>query len=335
MHLALVTDAWFPQVNGVVRTLDMVSRELRAAGHRVSILSHEGFRTVPLPTYPEIRLAVLPGRKLGRKLDALRPDAIHIATEGPLGFAAWRYCRRRGLPFTTAYHTRFPEYVAARLPFTLEVSYRLVRRFHRAAVRTMVATPILRRELEGRGFRNLADWGRGVDLEQFRPRPQAERDFLGLKRPIWLYVGRVAVEKNITAFLDLDLEGSRLVVGAGPQLDSLRRRYPDAIFAGARSGDDLARHYAAADVFVFPSLTDTYGLVMLEALACGVPVAAFPVPGPLDVIGDSGVGCLDDDLARAARRALAIDREACLAFARERSWQHSADQFLGNLAPFR
>ena len=335
MRLALVTDAWFPQVNGVVRTLDTVARVLRQEGHEVEVIGHEGFRTVPLPTYPEIRLAVLPGRRLGRMLDEIAPQAIHIATEGPLGFAAWRYCRRRGHPFTTAYHTRFPEYVAARLPFSLAVTYRLVRGFHRAAVRTMVATETLRQELSGRGFRNLVEWGRGVDVQLFRPRPQSERDFLGLQRPIWLYVGRVAVEKNIRAFLDLELEGSKLVVGGGPQLEALRRQYPAVTFSGPKFGEDLARHYAAADVFVFPSLTDTFGLVMLEALASGVPVAAFPVTGPLDVIGGTPVGRLDRNLADAARAALAIPAETCRAFALERSWQRSAQQFLGNLAPFR
>ncbi len=335
MHLALVTDAWYPQVNGVVRTLDTVTGLLRQDGHEITILSHDGFRTVPLPTYPEIRIALLPYRRLSRMLDEAAPQAIHIATEGPVGFAAWRYCRRRGYPFTTAYHTRFPEYVAARLPLTLRPTYHMVRGFHSRAVRTMVATPTLRSELQDRGFGNLVEWGRGVDVDLFRPRPQPERDFLGLKRPIWLYVGRVAVEKNIRAFLDLDLDGSKLVVGGGPQLEQLRRDYPDACFVGPKYGEDLARHYAAGDVFVFPSLTDTFGLVMLEALASGVPVAAFPVTGPLDVIADAPIGRLDRDLGAAARAALGISPEACRAFALERSWRRSADQFFGALAPFR
>ncbi|MEQ8345134.1 MAG: glycosyltransferase family 1 protein [Sneathiellaceae bacterium] len=334
MHLALVTDAWHPQVNGVVRTLDTVCGVLRQDGHRVTVLSPEGFRTMPLPTYPEVRIALFPHRRVARLLEAAAPQAIHIATEGPLGYAAWRYCRARGLPFTTAYHTRFPEYVAARIPLTLAPTYRLVRHFHRRAVRTMVATPTLRSELEGRGFRNLVEWGRGVDTELFRPRPQAERDFLCLARPIWLYVGRVAVEKNIRAFLDLDLPGSKLVVGGGPQLEALRRDYPGAHFAGAQFGEALSRHYAAGDVFVFPSLTDTFGLVMLEALASGVPVAAFPVTGPVDVIGGAAVGRLDRDLATAARGALGIAADACRAFALERSWTRSAQQFLNALAPF-
>jgi glycosyltransferase involved in cell wall biosynthesis len=264
-------------------------------------------------------------------LDEFQADAIHLSTEGPLGIAARRYCLRRGRPFTTAFHTRFPEYVHARFGLSTRVTYGLVRRFHRPASHTMVATTSLAEELARRGFRNLTRWSRGVDTELFKPR---DRNFLDLPRPISLYVGRVAVEKNIEAFLQLSLPGTKVVVGDGPQRTQLEREYPQAVFVGMKQGEALARHYAAADVFVFPSLTDTFGLVILEALACGVPVAAFPVTGPRDVIGDARVGCLDDDLQRAVTRALALDRQACRAFALNFSWAHSIRQFRSHLVVF-
>ena len=331
LRIQIVSDAWRPQVNGVVRTLETVAGELRGMGCEVDFITPDRFRTFPCPTYPEIRLAVLPQRRLARFIDGYQPAAIHIATEGPLGHAARRYCLRRGLPFTTAFHTRFPEYVQARSGVPVALTYAVLRRFHRPAARIMVATPSLRSELERRGFRNLAMWGRGVDLELFRPRPKTA---LPGPRPAWLYVGRVAVEKNIRAFLALDLPGTKHIVGDGPMLEELRRRHPEAQFHGARHGEALAAAYAAADVFVFPSLTDTFGLVLLEALASGVPVAAYPVTGPRDVIGDAPVGALDADLGRAARRALEADPAACRAFAERHSWRASAEQFLGNLAPF-
>jgi glycosyltransferase involved in cell wall biosynthesis len=331
MRILLVSDAWAPQVNGVVRTLQQVKSECEAFGHRVDVVSPDQFRTVPCPTYPEIRLALRPGRAIGRTIEALRPDSIHIATEGPLGIAARRQCMRRALPFTTSYHTRFPEYVHARFPVPLALGYAWMRWFHRPSMAVMVATRSIRRDLEARGFVNVADWSRGVDTELFRPdRPPA----LDLPRPVHLYVGRVAVEKNLEAFLSMPLRGgSKLVVGGGPQLEELRARYPLVHFAGPRFGEDLARHYASGDVFVFPSLTDTFGLVLLEALASGLPVAAYPVPGPLDVIGESGCGVLDPDLALAAERALAIPRARCRAYALRFSWQRCAEQFLGNLHP--
>jgi glycosyltransferase involved in cell wall biosynthesis len=329
MRILLVSDAWTPQVNGVVRTLQQVTSECEALGHRVDVIWPEQFRTVPCPTYPEIRLALRPGREIGRRLDAMRPDSVHIATEGPLGIAARRQCLRRGLPFTTSYHTRFPEYVHARFPVPLALGYAWMRWFHRPSGAVMVATRSIRRDLEARGFDNVADWSRGVDTELFRPeRPPA----LDLPRPVHLYVGRVAVEKNLDAFLAMPLgAGSKLVVGGGPQLAELRARYPNVHFAGPRFGEDLARHYASGDVFVFPSLTDTFGLILLEALASGLPVAACPVPGPLDVIGESGCGALDRDLARAAERALAIPRARCRAYALTFSWRRCAEQFLQNL----
>jgi glycosyltransferase involved in cell wall biosynthesis len=331
MRIAIVTDAWLPQVNGVVRTMTRMVDELGRLGHEVRVVSPDLFRSLPCPTYPEIRLALLPRRRLGQLLDAFQPCAVHVSTEGPLGRAARAYCRARGYPFTTAYHTKFPEYVRARTGMPVGLSYAVLRRFHADSAGVMTATPSLRRELAERGFTHLLPWSRGVDTELFRPR---DKGFLDLPRPVFLYVGRVAVEKNVEAFLALDLPGSTLVVGDGPQRAELARRYPGAHFAGARHGEDLARHYAAADVFVFPSRTDTFGLVLLEALASGLPVAAFPVPGPLDVVGDAGVGCLDEDLRRAALEALAIPPERCRAYALQFSWRRCAEQFLANLQPF-
>jgi glycosyltransferase involved in cell wall biosynthesis len=330
LHLALVTDAWAPQVNGVVRTLQRTRAELERLGHQVDVISPDQFRTIPCPTYPEIRLALWPSRKLGRMLDALKPDAIHISTEGPLGRAARAWCLRRRLPFTTAYHTRFPEYVAARLAVPLSWTYAIVRRFHAPATRVMVATQSIETELTERGFANISRWTRGVDLELFHP---GERATLDLPRPIHLYVGRVAVEKNIGAFLDLKLPGSKVVIGDGPQLAALKAQYPDVHFLGAKYGPDLARHVAAGDVFVFPSLTDTFGLVMLEAMACGLPVAAFPVAGPKDVVREGEVGALDWDLAKAVERALALPPAACRLYAQGFSWEAATRQFLANLAP--
>ncbi len=331
MRIAIATDAWFPQVNGVVRTMNRVVEELRALGHEVEPFGPERFLTVACPTYPEIRLAIAPGRKLGELFERFRPQAIHVSTEGPLGLAARRYCLSLRRPFTTAYHTRFPEYVEARTKLPVRHAYRWLRRFHGPSRGIMVATDSIRRELEQWGFANIRPWSRGVDTDLFRPR---DKSWLDLKRPVHLYVGRVAVEKNVAAFLALDLPGSKMVVGNGPMLPELKQRYPAVHFAGARHGEDLARHYAAADLFVFPSRTDTFGLVMLEALASGLPVAACPVPGPLDVIGNTDVGVLSEDLAAAARAALAIPPERCRDFALRFSWRRTAEQFLGNLAPF-
>jgi len=263
------------------------------------------------------------------------PAAVHIATEGPLGIAARMHCRRQGHPFTTAYHTRFPEYVAARWPIPVAVPYAFVRWFHNGATRTMVATPSIEDAIRRRGITRVARWSRGVDLDLFQPRNGAAAAMEDLPRPIALYVGRVAVEKNIGAFLDMPFPGAKVVIGNGPQSIALKARYPGVHFLGAKYGEDLARHYAAADVFVFPSRTDTFGLVMAEALACGTPVAAYPVPGPLDVIGDSGAGVLDADLASAAERALAIPRDRCRTHAETFSWDACTDQFLDNLQPFR
>lgn len=337
MRILVVSDAWIPQVNGVVRTLATLKDELEGDGHHVVMVTPDRFRTIPCPTYPEIRLAIRPAASMARMIEAAQPCAIHIATEGPLGWAARRYCLRQGLPFTTAYHTRFPEYVQARFRVPLPLSYAVMRRFHSASSCIMVATQGIEDELVRRGFGRIRRWSRGVDTELFRPRPEARGEhgpFAGLPRPIFLYVGRVAVEKNIEAFLALDLPGTKAVVGDGPLLDEMRRRHPEVHFTGARFGEDLAVHYAAGDVFVFPSRTDTFGLVLLEALASGLPVAAYPVPGPADVIGAAPAGVLDRDLGRAARAALGLDPEACRTHALRFSWAASSRQFMDNLRPF-
>jgi glycosyltransferase involved in cell wall biosynthesis len=329
-RILLVTDAWQPQVNGVVRTLSTVAGELRAAGHQVEVVGPDRFRTVPCPTYPEIRLAVLPGRRLGRMIEHWAPDALHVATEGPLGLAARRWALRRGVRFTTSFHTRFPEYLAARTGLPAALPYWWLRRFHGAGAATMVATDSLRADLAARGFRNLVPWSRGVDLALFRA---AQPDpWPGLPRPVFLSVGRVAVEKNLPAFLALDLPGSKVVVGDGPALPALRRRFPQAVFVGPRHGAALAAAYAGADAFVFPSLTDTFGLVQLESLACGTPVAAFPVTGPRDVLTPR-VGITDPDLRAAALRALHLDRAECRAHAERFSWRACAELFLSHLVP--
>ena len=335
IRILIVSDAWLPQINGVVRTYQRTTSMLADLGYTVDVVGPSEFRTIPCPTYPEIRLAVDAWYRLPKLVRAYRPSAIHIATEGPLGLAARRYCVKQGVPFTTSFHTRFPEYVEARCGLPAKMSYAWLRRFHSKAKRVLVPTESMRQTLIDHGFTNTAIWGRGVDTEFFvPPSTDADRDFLNLPRPIHAYVGRVAVEKNIRQFLDLDLEGSKLVVGDGPMLASLRAAYPNVCFVGAKQGEDLVRHYQAADVFVFPSVTDTFGLVLIEALACGVPVAALPVTGPLDVIGESSrVGVLDVDLAGAARRALALSRDDCRAYATTFSWERSLDQFLDGLHP--
>ncbi|MEZ5666419.1 MAG: glycosyltransferase family 1 protein [Alphaproteobacteria bacterium] len=334
MRILIVTDAWLPQVNGVVRTLSQLDRELAGLGHRVVLVAPDRFATLPCPTYPEIRLALRPRAGVARAFAAFDPEAVHIATEGPLGWAARRHCLDNRLPFTTAFHTRFPDYLHARFGVPRAWSFALLRRFHGAGAGVMAATASLARELAGRGFGNVRPWTRGVDTALFRPLADDEVPPLALPRPVFLFVGRLAVEKNLEAFLGADLPGTKLVVGDGPQRAALAARFPEAVFAGAQHGEALARHYRMADVFVFPSRTDTFGLVMLEALASGVPVAAYPVPGPLDVIGDSGAGALGDDLAAAAMAALSIPRAACRAHAARFNWRACARLFVANLAPF-
>jgi glycosyltransferase involved in cell wall biosynthesis len=329
MRVLVATDAWHPQINGVVRTLTSLARSARNLGVTIEFLSPEGFPSVPLPTYPGLRLALPNRREIARRIESAAPDAIHIATEGPIGYMVRAHCMRHGLPFTSAYATRFPEYISARVAVPESWSYAALRRFHAAAATTMVSTPSLMSELTQRGFTNLGMWTRGVDTEMFSPDHDIE---LNLPRPIFVSVGRVAVEKNLDAFLSLKLPGSKVVIGEGPQEGELRRRYPDVRFLGSLHGKTLAAHIAAADVFVFPSLTDTFGVVQLEALACGVPVAAFPVTGPRDVIGNNPVGMLSDDLREACMGALRMSRETCRNFALGHSWERSAQQFVGNLS---
>ncbi len=331
-RILIVSDAWMPQVNGVVRTLSTIAGELRGMGHVVEVIGPDRFRTIPCPTYPDIRLSLFAARPLARMIAAFRPDALHIATEGPLGMAARRWAVRRRHRFTTSFHTRFPEYIQARTGLPVAIPYMFLRRFHNAASGTLVATETLSQVLASRGFTRLMAWSRGVDTGRFQPQP---REDWGVPGPIFLYVGRIAVEKNIAAFLDLDLPGSKVVVGGGPQLATLKAAYPRVVFTGPRNERELARAYAGGDVFVFPSRTDTFGLVVLEALACGVPVAAYDVMGPRDILrGAAGhVGAVGDDLRAACLAALDGDRAACRAHAERFSWRACAETFRDCLTP--
>jgi glycosyltransferase involved in cell wall biosynthesis len=328
MRILIATDAWRPQVNGVVRSLESVARAATDMGARIDFLTPGDFAGAPMPGYPEIRLAFATPGAARRRL-AGGYDHVHIATEGPIGLATRRACLREGRVFTTSFHTRFPEYIRARAGLPVGLAYAALRRFHNAGAGVMVATPSLARELDARGFRRLLRWSRGVDHSVFRPDAAEPLDF---PRPIFLYAGRLAVEKNIEAFLSLDLPGTRLVAGDGPARAALEARFPGARFLGYRTPAQLAALYAASDVFVFPSRTDTFGLVLLEAMACGLPVAAFPAMGPIDVVGGSGAGVLDEDLRAAALAALAIPRAAALAHARRFTWEGCARQFLDNIA---
>lgn len=356
MHLCLITDAWYPQVNGVVRTWDQVRGECEAMGHRFSVLhpeyprryagmneqrangrpEHDGatpmFKTIAAPRYEEIRLTLLPKAKVRRILDELEPDAIHIATEGPLGQAGRRYCLKHGIAYTTSYHTQFPHYLKQYFHIPKWVSYRFIRWFHGPAKATLVPTPTIGRELQAKGFDNIVTWTRGVDTDLFKPEPRHDYEADGIARPVHVYAGRVAAEKNLDAFLKLGLPGGKVVIGDGPARATLAKRYPDAHFLGYKFGSELAACYAGADVFVFPSLTDTFGVVMLEANACGLPVAAFPVAGPIDVVQPGVTGVLDDDLAAACQQARALDRAACTAHARTKSWRACARIVLDHLA---
>jgi glycosyltransferase involved in cell wall biosynthesis len=328
MRILIATDAWRPQMNGVVRTYETLKAECAVMGHEVEFLTPAGFRTLPCPTYPEIRLALLRRRDAAHAMAVFAPDYVHVATEGPIGLTMRRHCLAIGRPFTTSYHTRFPEYIAARFPVPEAWGYALERWFHNAGVGVMVATPSLLAELRIKGLKRLLPWSRGVDTDVFRPR---DVRVFG-DGPVFLYVGRVAVEKNIGAFLDLDLPGRKAVVGGGPQLETLRSDHPEVAFTGPLSGEALAEAYASADVFVFPSRTDTYGVVLLEALASGLPVAAFPVTGPLDVVAQGKTGVLDEDLRRAALQALTVDRQTCRDYALTFGWEKCARQFLDNIS---
>lgn len=339
MRIMLITDAWDPQVNGVVRTMKRVIAECEEMGHEWEIVSPaDGFFTIPLPTYSEIRLALGAKKAIATRFDTFEPDAIHIATEGTLGMAGRAMCLKHKHPFSTSYHTRFPEYLAARFPVPVSWGYRFVRWFHRYSGKVMVATPSMRQELEDHGFNNVVSWTRGVDTELFHPAKRVEAGdpndpYKNLPRPIFLNVGRVAVEKNIETFLEQDLPGSKVIIGEGPQLEHLKAKYPDAHFLGAKFGEDLAIHFASADVFAFPSLTDTFGLVILEAMASGVPVSAFNAPGPRDIIPGSGAGVIDEDFAKANLACLALDRATTRKYAEGYSWRACADAFVENLAP--
>ena len=328
MRVLIATDAWRPQINGVVRSLERMVEEAPAFGVTPQVLTPEGFRQIGLPSYPDIRIALASRRAVAARVAEFRPDHIHIATEGPIGWLTRAVCLAQKRPFTTSYHTRFPQYVAARWPIPESWSYSLLRRFHGPAAGVMVSTATVEAELRENGFERILRWGRGVDLAQFHPRSHSVLD---LPRPIFLSVGRVAVEKNLTAFLSLRLPGSKVVVGDGPARADLQRAFPDVHFLGAREGEDLAEIYASSDVFVFPSLTDTFGIVLLEAAASGLPVAAFPVQGPSDVFAGSGAAVLHEDLRHAAMAALRLPREACLDLARRHSWQSSAEQFYGHM----
>ena len=336
MDILIVTDAWHPQVNGVVRTLVNVIGEFERRGHKVRTVTPSDYLSVPMPTYPEIRLSLTMARSMRRQLAAAAPDAVHIATEGPLGLAARKACLQLGWRFSTSYHTRFPEYLNARIPVPVEWTYAFLRRFHNAGTACLVATESMAAELRSKGFRNLVAWTRGVDHELFNPArrssdPARQGPYAGLERPVFLNVGRLATEKNIDTFLELDLPGTKVVVGDGPDLARLKAKYPDAVFPGVHKGVSLAEHYADADVFVFPSLTDTFGNVILEALSSGLPVAGFPVPGPIDILTDPAAGIVDPDLKRAALAALDLDRKAARKHALGYSWQACADILLSVL----
>lgn len=330
MKIVIATDAWSPQINGVVTTLEKIGHELASLGNEVKYITPEGFKTFPCPSYPSIRLAILPKRKVSKIIKEFQPDAIHIATEGPLGQAARSYCIKNKLKFTTSYHTQFPEYVRLRAPIPTSWTYAFLRRFHKQASRTLVPTPSQQQRLIEQDFSNVVVWSRGVDTSLFKPRTKS---FIDAPRPVSMYMGRVSVEKNLEAFLDLELPGTKYIVGDGPDLAMLKIKYPDVRFTGFKRGVELAQYLSAANVFVFPSLTDTYGLVMLEAMACGVPVAAFPITGPIDVVQQGKTGVLDNDLKKAILQALKLNTKDCIAFANKNTWRHCAEIFFNHLHP--
>ncbi len=333
MRIGIVTDAWEPQVNGVVRTLRSIRAELETMGHDVAIFSPDQYGSLPCPTYPEIRLAMVRPSVIGKAIGAFRPDALHLATEGPLCLAARRWALRTGLPFTTAYHTHFPDYVAQRTGLPAAWFWQYIRWFHGPAQAVLVSTRSVQQQLRSHGIAQVRDWGRGVDLDCFTPDAPPPAFFADLPRPIQLYVGRVAVEKNLEAFLATGHPGSKVIVGEGPAREALERAYPGAHFTGAMFGRDLAGAYAGADIFVFPSRTDTFGLVMIEALACGTPIAAYPVTGPVDIV-TTETGALAEQLDDAIAKALTKSRDACAIHGRHFSWGASARQFLAGLHPF-
>lgn len=330
MKIMIITDAWDPQVNGVVRTLKQTREELIKVGHEVEMITPNGFKSVPCPTYPDIALSLFPGKEVARKIKEFAPDAMHIATEGPLGLSARAYAVKNNLSFSTAYHTRFPEYVKARTGIPLKITYAFIRWFHRPSLAVMAPTIVVKNDLEKYGLTNVVLWSRGVDLDIFKIQ---ESKVLNTAHPIFLYVGRIAIEKNINAFLEIDLPGSKWVVGDGPALPEIKEKYPEVNYLGVLQQHELAKVYAAADVFVFPSKTDTFGLVLLEAMACGTPVAAYPVTGPIDVLGTSNAGAMHEDLREACMQALKIPRAAARAHAEKFSWRDASEEFARHLKP--
>ena len=332
MKFVLVTDAWEPQVNGVVRTWQHVTREMRKLGHETHVINPAMFKNIGAPRYPEIRLAIMPGRTLHKQLRELKPDAIHIATEGPLGMAARKWCSKTNTAFTTSYHTQFPHYLRQYFGIPKSLSYRFIRWFHGKANHTLVPTQQVGKELEREGMTNIVVWSRGVDTELFKPDYAVPEALAKLDKPIFIYAGRIAIEKNIEAFLELELPGVKVVIGDGPPKEALQKKYPDAIFVGYKFGEELAAHYAAGDVFVFPSKTDTFGVVMLEANACGLPIAAYPVTGPIDVVQQGETGYVYTDLKQAALDALKLEKGPCIAFAQRNSWAKCAQTVIDHLA---
>ena len=331
LKIAFITDAWHPQINGVVTTIQNTCTTLERSGHQVKLITPDQFKTIPCPSYPSIRLSLACYEKLSRQLDAFNPQRIHIATEGPLGLAARQYCLKHNLAFTTSFHTLFAEYVNLRFKIPVSWGYGFLRWFHAPAKKVMVSTPSVEADLQAKGFKNtLVRWSRGVNPDFYYPRDKA---FLSLPRPISMFVGRVAIEKNLDAFLSLDIPGTKVVVGDGPQLKELKAKFPETVFAGFLTGEPLAQHLAAADVFVFPSLTDTFGIVLLDALASGIPVAAFPVTGPIDVIASDKVGKLDHNLKKAITGALQLDPQDCRNYALNYSWKNCTEQFFNHLVP--
>ncbi len=330
MRIAIITDTWHPQINGIVTTLESTCRELSNLGHTVKLFDPSTFKTIACPGYPHFQLAFLCGPRLRPLLEEFSPDAIHFATEGPVGYAARRYCHDKGYRYTTSIHSHYPEYLKLRAGFPLSISNAYMHWFHRNSAGIMVATESLKQEFSKKGYRRLVSWPLGVDTELFRP---GDQSFLQDERPIFMYTGRVSIEKNVEAFLQLDLPGTKYVIGDGPQRQELMQKYATAKFVGYQTGQELVSYMAAANVLVFPSKTDTFGLVLLEALACGTPVAAYPVPGPIDVINDPGVGSMDTNLQVAALNSLALDGDDCRRYALNYSWQHSATQFAKNLTP--
>lgn len=328
MRVLVATDAWRPQVNGVVRTYERLDEELSGLGVELTLLTPGEFRTIPCPTYPEIRLAMPGYRHVIERMASVNPDAVHIATEGPVGWMVRTWCLNRGVSFTTSFHTRFPEYLASRFSIPTSWTYAAQRRFHNAGAGLMVASQSLATELEARGFERLLPWTRGVDTDLYHPRDVRR---FGRDEPVFLYVGRVAVEKNLSAFLDLELPGRKVVVGSGPMLGKLSARYPAVTFTGKKTGEELAECYASADVFVFPSLTDTFGIVLLEAMASGLPIAAFPVTGPKDNVMPGVTGVLDWDLRAACLAALDLDRTKVRSRAADYSWDAAARLFISNI----